>query len=331
VLTSGGSLGNLTALLAARQAKAPFDAWRRGLRNGPQLCVFVADTAHYSVARAARMLGLGDDGVISVAVDARLRMKPDALAAAVFDAARKRLHPIAVVASAGSTAAGAFDPLDAIADVCATRGLWLHVDGAHGASLLLSAAHAPKLRGIGRADSIVWDAHKLMLMPALVTAVLFRDARAGAAAFAQDAGYLFDDAGDDAWSDIGKRTVECTKRMMSLELYASLRAFGTRLFADHVDRCCALATSLASKARACGFDVITEPECNIVCFRPPDIDGGRVAAVRRAILADGRFYVVQLRYAGSLWLRCTLSHPLTTDADLDELIALVASFGRVTP
>src|SRR6185437_13341424 len=122
-------------------------------------------------------------------------------------------------------------------------------------------------RGIERADSIVWDAHKLMLMPALITAVLFRDAKHGAAAFAQDAGYLFDD--DDAgWAEIGKRTVECTKRMMSLKLYACLRAFGTSTFSAHVDRCCDLATALAHKARARGFDVLVEPECNIVVFKP---------------------------------------------------------------
>src|SRR5690606_22033970 len=138
VLTSGGSLGNLTALAAARQANAGFDAWRQGLRGAPQLVVLVARTAHYSVSRAAHLLGLGDAGVIDVDVDERLRMKPDALAAALHEAARRKQRPIAVVASAGSTAAGAIDPLDAVADVCARHGVWLHVDGAHGAPLALS-------------------------------------------------------------------------------------------------------------------------------------------------------------------------------------------------
>ena len=321
VLTSGGSIGNLTALLAARQAQAKrigFDAWRRGLKGGPQLVVLVAETAHYSVARAARILGLGDDGVVSVDVDASLRMVPSALEAALVAVRKRKREPIAVVASAGSTAVGAIDPLEAIADVCARDKLWMHVDGAHGASLLLSEQRRHTLRGIERADSIVWDAHKLMMMPALVTAVLFRDAAAGAGAFAQDAGYLFDDA--DAGDDVGRRTVECTKRMMSLKLYACLRAFGTRLFADHVDRRCALATSLAAKVRARGGDVLAEPSMNIVCFRPRGIDGGKVAALRKRILDDGRFYIVQLHWRGELWLRCTLSHPLTSEHDLDALL-----------
>jgi L-2,4-diaminobutyrate decarboxylase len=156
-----------------------------------------------------------------------------------------------------------------------------------------------------------------------VTAVLFRDPRAGARAFAQSAGYLFDD--DEGWSDIGRRTIECTKRMMSLKLYACLRAYGTELFVEHVDRCCDRAASLAHKARARGMELLVEPECDIVVFRPRDVDGGRIAAVRKKILAEGRFYLVQLHRPasaprGGLWLRCTILNPLTTDADLDALL-----------
>src|SRR5690606_32485938 len=98
----------------------------------------VARTAHYSVSRAAHLLGLGDAGVVLVDVDERLRMKPDALEAALLEVERKKQRAIAVVASAGSTAAGAIDPLDTIADVCERHGVWLHVDGAHGAPLALS-------------------------------------------------------------------------------------------------------------------------------------------------------------------------------------------------
>lgn len=327
VLTSGGSLGNLTALLAARQAagkRAGFDIWRQGLRNLPQLCILVADTAHYSVARAARMLGLGDHGVILIETDERLRMRPSSLATELAAAKRRQKLPIAVVASAASTAAGAYDPLEPIADLCAEHGVWLHVDGAHGASLLLSEKHRHKLAGVGRADSLCWDAHKLMLMPALITAVLFRDAMDGAAAFAQEAGYLFED--DNAeWAEIGKRTVECTKRMMSLKLYACLRALGTDAFAAHIDTCCALATEMAAKARARGLEVLTEPECNIVCFRPPGIDGGKLSALRRRLLEEGAFYLVQLHRKDGLWLRCTFTHPLTTGQDLDALLDAIFS------
>lgn len=320
VLTSGGSLGNLTALAAARQANAGFDAWRRGLRGGPQLVVLVARTAHYSVARAAHLLGLGDAGIIDVDVDERLRMKPEALEAALLEVQKKKQRPIAVVASAGSTAAGAIDPLDAIADICERHGVWLHVDGAHGAPLALSPTHRPKLFGIERADSVILDGHKLMAMPALVTALLFKDGAQGARAFSQAAAYLFDEE-NDGWADVGRRTVECTKRMMSLKLYACLRAYGTRFFAEHVDRCCALATALAAAVkRRPRLELLTEPEANIVCFRVRGLDGGQQDAIRRAILAEGRFYLVKVRLGPELWLRTTLASPRTTPAHLEALL-----------
>lgn len=329
VLTSGGSLGNLTALLAARQAKAGFDAWHQGLRTGAKLCIAVAETAHYSVARAAHILGLGDDAVLAVPCDERLRMRVGDLSVILLEATRRGKRPFCVVASAGSTAVGAIDCLDAVADVCSENDAWFHVDGAHGASLCLSSSRSALLRGIERADSVTWDAHKMMMMPALMTAVLFRDAKHGAQAFAQKAGYLFGD--DDGWADVGKRTVECTKRMMSLKLYACLKAYGTEFFAAQVDRCCELASALAQKMKARQrFELLTEPAMDIVVFRPLDaagvpFDSGKVAALRQQILDRGHFYVVQLhrtvaQQGSSLWLRCTILNPLTQDSDLDALL-----------
>lgn len=330
VLTSGGSLGNLTALAAARQAKGG-DVWRRGLRNGPQLVVLVGKTTHYSVSRAARLLGLGDDGVVEVDVDERLRMRPDALSEAIQKEKGRGRIPIAVVASAGSTAAGAIDPLVAIAEVCEAADVWMHVDGAHGASLALSPRRRGQLNGIERADSVVWDAHKLLAMPALVTAVVFKDGAAGARAFAQSAAYLFDDD-DDSWSDVGRRTVECTKRMMSLKLYACLKAYGTRFFAEHVDRCCDLATRFAAAIeKREGLELLLQPECNIVCFRVRGRDGGQLDAIRRAILDEGRFYLVKVRLDGALWLRTTLASPHTTPAHLEALLDDVERHSRLLP
>jgi L-2,4-diaminobutyrate decarboxylase len=327
VLTHGGSLGNLTALLAARQAKGD-DPWRRGVRAQP-LVVFVADTAHYSVARAVRIIGLGDEGCVAVPVDERLRLNACALADAIAKARRQKKRPIAVVASAGSTAAGAFDPLNDIADVAAREGLWMHVDGAHGGALALSARHRARTAGIERADSVVVDFHKLLLMPALVTAVLFRDARAGAAAFAQQAGYLFDDDRDDGWSDVGRRTVECTKRMLALPVWATLQAFGADVFVEHVDRCCALATTFAAMIEDDPrLELLTPPDCNIVCFRVRGKDGGENAAIRQRIVAKGAHYPVQVHLHArglddakqGLWLRTTLMNPRTTPDDLRRLL-----------
>jgi L-2,4-diaminobutyrate decarboxylase len=325
VLTSGGSLGNMTAMLAARQAKAGFDVWKAGMRQGKDgapLAILVAETAHYSVARAARIAGFGDDGCIAVPVDGALRMDPTALRDTIIRTQQQRQTIVAIIASAGSTAVGAIDPLDDIATICAEFKLWFHVDGAHGGALMFSDLHAPRLRGIERADSVVMDFHKMMMMPALSTAVLFRDAKHGAAAFAQQAGYLFDDDDhDDAWSDIGKRTIECTKRTMALPIYAALHAYGHDFFAQHIDACCALTTALADRIRSSPWlELRTEPEMNICCFRVRGAGNDVQAALRKAIVAEGRCYIVQVLLQGELWLRTTLLNPLTTLAHLDELV-----------
>lgn len=324
LLTSGGSLGNLTALLAARQACAGRDVWTEGSHAGPPLAVLVAGTAHYSIDRAVRALGWGAGGAIAVDVDDQHRLHAPDLPRALAKARKAGRLPIAVVASAGSTATGAFDPLDAVADFCEAEELWLHVDGAHGAAAALSPHHAGLVRGIGRADSVVWDAHKLMAMPALCTAVLYRDVDDAYGAFAQEASYLF--ARERQWWNLGLRTLECTKRMMSTILYASLRAYGVGFFRSYVERTFALGAALAARVTAApDFELAVGPDANIVCFRycpeagHPDLDALQ-ATIRTRCRDAGRHYFVDTLLAGQRWLRCSLMNPLTTGEDLDSLL-----------
>ena len=196
ILTSGGSLGALTALLAMRQAKIGEDAWRDGLAGATPAAVLMSAEAHYCNRRACAVLGLGSRAVFPVAADSRFAMTSAALACAHRDARAQGFRPVALVANAGSTATGSHDDLTAAADFCAQHDLWLHVDAAHGGSALLSPRYAPRLRGIDRADSLVWDAHKMLLMPSLCTAVLFRRAADLDATFRQHASYLL--SGDHA-------------------------------------------------------------------------------------------------------------------------------------
>ncbi len=326
VLTSGGSSGNLTALLAMRQAKAGFDIWNEGQAQQPPLAVLASDQTHYCVRRSAQIMGWGANGVVVVPTDARYRLRPAALADALRRAHSQGLRVIGVAASAGSTATGAFDRLDAVADFCDENDLWLHVDGAHGASIALCPEHRDALRGIERADSVVWDAHKMLLMPALITAVLFRDGRHSREAFAQNASYLFaEGTAEDRWFDVGLRTLECTKRMMSLKLYVALSLYGEEYFSSYVAGRIALARQFAQRLRDSGdFQVAVEPECNIVCFRyapagAVDLDMLQ-RRIRERLLADGSFYIVQTQLRDGLYLRTTIINPATTIKDLDELI-----------
>lgn len=332
VLTSGGSLGNLTALLAARQARAGFDVWREGSAAGPPLAILAPAQTHYCIRRAAAILGLGEDGVFEVAVDERFRLRPDDLPRALSAARSAGRRVFAAVASAGSTATGSFDPLRATADFCAAHGLWLHVDAAHGGAAALSEETRGLLAGIERADSVVVDAHKMMLQPALVTAVLYRDGRHAFGAFAQEASYLFHGR-PDAWADVGMRTLECTKRMISLQLYASLEVHGTKLLSDYVASSFARARRFAERiAAAPDFELAVMPECNIVCFRylPEGVSDPDAlqARIRERVVASGAFYLVQTRLHGALWLRTTLIHPLTSGSDLDALLSSLRDAAR---
>jgi L-2,4-diaminobutyrate decarboxylase len=326
-LTSGGSVGNLTALAAARQAIYGLDLWEDGLSEAPRLSILASDQTHYSIDRAARILGFGAGGVQPVATDTGFRLDPAAL-----DDARRRAEAagrrvFAVVGSACSTATGAFDPLEAIADYAEEHRLWFHVDAAHGGAAALSSRYRPLLRGVERADSVVIDAHKMLQMPALVTAVLFRRFDASSNAFQQEQSYLgFRASGDEyPWWDSGLRTLECTKRMMSLELYASVSQHGTEVFSAHVEQTFDLARRFAAIISAePDFELATEPQANIVCFRhlparAEDLDQVQLR-IREAILRAGNFYIVKTRLPAGLYLRVTIMNARTTEDDLRALL-----------
>ncbi len=325
VFTSGGSLGNLTALLAARQAKAGVDAWTLGEAATGPLCVLVSEQAHYCVARSVQMMGWGAEGCVKVPVDSDYRLRPDALANACAAAQRSGRRPIAVVASACTTATSSFDPLHDIADFCAERDLWMHVDGAHGASAVLSPSYRHLVDGIERADSVVWDGHKMMMMPSLLTGVLFRDARRSYETFRQEATYLFEERPDEEWYNPGNRTVECTKPAMATRLYLALRVHGIGVLREYVTRTFDLARRFADALRAADdFELAVEPGANIVCFRFVASDTGDPdalqAALRQRLIRNGAYYLTQAELRNALWLRVSLMNPGTTLADLIGLL-----------
>lgn len=321
VLTSGGSVGNLTALLAMRQAHAGFDVWGQGAHAGPPLAVIVSSDAHYSVARTLRIMGWGDGGAVAAQVDANHRLTAEAVERALASTDRK---VIGIIAAASSTVTGAFDPLHELADVAERHKLWLHVDAAHGGGAALSEKHRGKLAGIERADSVVWDAHKMVMMPALVTAVLFKRAGHAYEAFAQQASYLFSAATRDAtWWDLGQRTIECTKRAMAIELWTQLRVHGEQLFGDIVDRLVELTRAFAAKIRATDdFELALEPELNIICYRHKTADN---RALRQRVVEDGTFYIVGTQLADGYYLRSTIMNPLIEPSDIDDLLAHLRS------
>lgn len=322
-LTSGGTLGALTALLAMRQARAGRDSWDQGLAGGDRYAVMVSEQAHYCNRRACAVLGLGERAVIPVPTDRRFRIDLGSLRALVDQAREEGRTPIAVVANAGSTATGSHDDLAALAAFCRRQDLWCHVDAAHGGGALLSSKYAPLLRGIESADSIVWDVHKMMLMPNLCTAVLFRDARHLDAAFRQEASYLLSDVGAP-WHQPAARNFETTKPTMVIPFYVALRSLGADFFAECLDYAYDLARAFAEEIeQRQEFELLVRPESNIVCFRLRAPAGDRddlQLAVRDAVNRRGRFFIMRTMLRDAVWLRVVLMNPATRLAQLGQLL-----------
>lgn len=337
VLTSGGAQANLTALLAARQCMSRSDVWKLGLDAGVRLRILASEHAHYSVSRAAGVMGLGTDAVIPVATDAMGGMDFSALTAAWINSVEAGEQPFVVVATAGCTSTGSIDPLEKIGAFCQENHLWFHIDGAHGASALLSTEYRMALQGVELADSMVWDGHKLLYMPAAVSAVLFRDPKNSYAAFAQEASYLFqgNSAEDEAYN-ISYRTLECTKRMMGLKLWAAFSLYGTDKLGALVAHVFLTARQLAAKvSRAADFELLMSPQTNIVCFRHlPQASLSQAAlnacqaALRRKLVESGAFHLTQASIHGTIWLRATVMNPLTTGEDLDALLVELRRLGQ---
>jgi len=332
-LTSGGAQANLTALLAARQHSATWNVWRQGVADHKQLVILASEHAHYSVSRAAGIMGLGTDAVIKVSADAHGSMEMSALIAAHQRCIASNQLVIAVVATAGCTPTGSMDPLADIGRYCNAQQLWLHVDGAHGASALLSAQHRHQLEGIALADSVVWDGHKLLYMPAPISAVLFREAKNSYAAFAQDASYLFQGNNQEAEAyNVSYRTLECTKRMMALKLWAAFSLYGVEGLGTLVDEAFSKAKLFAGKLESHPeFELLMQPQTNIVCLRhiQPGLSTENLnrhqAYLRQHIVKSGAFHLTQVELHGNLWLRTTLMNPFTQAEDLDALMTLIAT------
>lgn len=333
VLTSGGAQANLTALLAARQHASDNLAWQQGVAAQGPLRILASEHSHYSISRAAGIMGLGTDAVIEIRTDAEGRMLPADIARAHADCRRRQETVMAVVANAGCTATGSIDPLQPIGEYCRTHKLWLHVDGAHGASALLSERYRNLLQGIELADSIVWDGHKLLYMPATVSAVLFRSAPDSFLSFAQQASYLFQsDDPDTEACNVSYRTLECTKRMMALKLWAAFSLYGVEGLATLIDEAFDKARLFAAMLQEHpDFELLMVPQTNIVCFRhlAQGLSGEALdrhqAELRKAIVESGQFHLTQVELHGRLWLRTTLMNPFTERTHLQALIDRMVS------
>ena len=330
-LTSGGTLANLTGLLAARRSKATEDVWNEG--HGKKLAVMVSEEAHYCVDRAARIMGLGTEGIIKIPSNEHYEIDLTLLEASYTLAIANGFEVIAIVGSAPSTSTGVYDDLEGISAFAKAHNLWFHIDAAHGGAAIFSPTYKHLLKGAEDADSIIIDGHKMMGTSAITTAVIFKNGTDSYTTFEQKAQYLWEKNDDLDWFNLAKRTFECTKSMMSLRFYAIINAYGTQLFDDFV-------TTLYDAGRSFGkiieeqedFELALAPISNIVCFRYRSSDGDCNALnqrIRRQLLEDGEYYIVATTLRGSYYLRTTFMNPFTSENEMKGLIEKIREIAKL--
>ena len=324
-ITSGGTIGNLTALLAARQNATESDIWQDGITDN--LGVMVSSEAHYSVDRALRIMGLGSKGIIKIPVTKDYILNTHLLEEYYDQAVKDGIKVIAVVGSAPSTSTGMYDDLNAIGNFCNQKQLWFHVDGAHGGGAIFSKKYKHLLSGVEKADSVVIDGHKMLMTPALLTFVMFREKNNSYSTFNQKAQYLWEKNQDEEWFNMARRTIECTKLMMSIKFYAILVTHGESIFDESVTHLYDLGNEFSKKINSReNFELALEPHSNIVCFRyvQKDLTDKDLNIInnkiRNKLLTDGEFYIVQTLLIDVVYLRTTLINPFTDSRSLNKLL-----------
>jgi glutamate/tyrosine decarboxylase-like PLP-dependent enzyme len=321
VLTSGGSEANLTALVVAREPLA--EAERR------RAVLYVSAQRHWSVDRAAKIMGLRAEQVRPVPDDDRLHLTPAALEEAVTQDCVAGSLPWAVVANAGATNTGAVDPLGPLADVCARRKLWLHVDAAYGWAAALTEEGRRALEGIGRADSVTLDPHKWLAQAFEVGGLLVREGHLLRRTFSLRPEYMQDvEPGDDEvnFADHG---LALTRRFRALKVWLSLKALGVGWFRDLVAHGCALARYGQGLLEQAGFEVLSPQQLSIVCFRfpfpgadEPTQDRLNLALID-GVRATGRAFLSSTRLRGRVAIRFCFVNWRTAAEDVEEVVRLL--------
>ena len=330
ILTSGGSLANFSAVVAARSERLP-----ERFQDGT---LYVSDQVHHSVQKAARLAGFPEDAVRVVPSDRHFRMRVDRLAAAVRQDRAGGRVPFLVVGSGGTTNTGAVDDLPALAEVAAQEHLWFHVDAAYGGFFALTERGTRALAGMERADSITLDPHKGLFLPYGTGALLVRDVATLRRSHATEGAYLPTMQDADEFVDYCQISPELSRPFRGLRLWLPLQLLGTGAFRAALDEKLDLARAAAEALRAMpGVEIVAEPELSTVAFRAvwPGLNAAELNVRNRRLMDEvnrrRRVYLTSTTVNGQFLLRiCVLSFRTHRDrieqglADVRAALAHVA-------
>lgn len=320
-LSSGGSIANLTAVIAARD-----DAGLKG-EDYSKAVVYLTSQAHHCVDRGLNIAGLRECKRRYVPMDKRFRMIPSKLEEVIKADRKKGLVPWMAVASAGSTDTGAIDPLDQIGRITEEQNLWYHIDAAYGGFFVLTEDGKKKLKGIGLADSVVMDPHKGLFLPYGTGALIVKDVKKLANSHHFNAGYMQDAKFHTDIYSPAEVSPELSKHFRGLRMWVPLKLHGIQRFRDALAEKQLLALYLWKKFKEMN-DIETgpEPELSIFMFRwnPPDGDSNELnRELHQAILKEGRFFLSTTEINGKFFFRVAVLSVRTHLEEADELLSVV--------
>jgi glutamate/tyrosine decarboxylase-like PLP-dependent enzyme len=320
-LTSGGSVANLTAIIAAREAMGV------RARNIENSCVYMTPDAHHCVDKSLRAAGLAECKIRRVPMDDRCRMQASALEETIIEDRHSGFRPWLIIASAGTTDTGAVDPLGGISALAQKYDLWLHVDAAYGGFFLLCEEGRQVLRDLDKAHSIVLDPHKGMFLPYGSGAVLVRNVEWLARSQTYQADYMQDARKDEGCYSPADLSLELTRPFRGLRFWLPLKLFGLAPFRAALSEKIYLARYFyAELSKLPGWEMGPAPELSVVTYRfvpeQGDVDAFNQRLVE-AVQADGRVFISSTLIDGSFFLRLAVLHFRTHLAQVDYLLALL--------
>lgn len=352
LLTSGGSMANLTALLIAHRSKSPDSISETGIQHsGPRMMIYASDQVHFSIIKAADILGLGHESVRLVPTDDQFCVDIAALRESIKIDRDQGLNPFCVVGSAGTAATGAIDSLDELATIAHEHDLWFHVDGAYGATAAMVADRKAAFAGLELADSVALDPHKWLYTPVDCGCLLFRDPGTARKAFMTEADYVkvieFANLEGFAFWDYG---IELSRRFRALKVWLTLKYYGATRIASAINDDIAMANYMAERVvEDSEFELLAPVQLSICCFRyvpanlraqlesAPDDDERRQVEselnrlneqIMYRVQRGGDAYLSNALLRGKFALRACIINFRTTRCDIDLTLQAVRDVAR---
>ena len=326
-------MANLAAIVTARQAKD---------HSSGRLRIYASSETHFSVAKAAALLGIGRESVGHIAIDEHFKIRVDDLVAKISADIEAGYIPFCVVANAGTVNTGAVDSFAEIRDVANRFQLWMHVDGSYGALAVLAKSASKLFAGIEQADSVALDPHKWLYLPVDVGCVIYREPEMARAAFAHQAEYtrIIEEEADEAFAfwDYGP---ELSRRFRALKVWMLLKGVGLHSLGEAIENNLACACYFESLVRASDdFEMVAPVELSIFCFRylPAQLRSESPQAIDAfnerlmvALQRDGSSYLSNATLGGRFVLRGCVLNYRTTLRDMDILLEDLRRVARSLP